>query len=70
VNSKECLKTTHKFGIRVPRTVKEAYEVDKENDNNLWQDVIAKDMEVQELLSRSDIQGREFRQVIKKLNAI
>jgi hypothetical protein len=31
----------YKFGIRVPRNVKEALELDKENGNMLWRDAIA-----------------------------
>ena len=26
----------YKFGVRVPRTVKEALELDKQNGNNYW----------------------------------
>ncbi len=29
-------KNTHKYGIRVPPTVEEAYQIDKENGNTLW----------------------------------
>ena len=32
------LKRTHKFGIRLPKTVKEALEIDKENGNTMWAD--------------------------------
>ena len=32
------------FGLRVPKTVDEAYEIDDENGNTLWQDAIAKEM--------------------------
>jgi len=38
------LKRTHKFGIEVPKTVKEALELDRKNDNTLWADAIAKEM--------------------------
>ncbi len=38
------LKRTHKFGIELPKTVKEAYELDKKNGNTLWADAIAKEM--------------------------
>ena len=31
-------KQTHKFGIRLPKTVKEALEIDKENKNTFWAD--------------------------------
>ena len=35
VNKKYC-KMTHKFGIKVPKTVEEALSLDKENGNDLW----------------------------------
>jgi len=38
------LKRTHKFGIELPKTVKEAFELDKKNGNTLWADAIAKEM--------------------------
>ncbi len=38
------LKRTHKFGIEVPKTIKEALELDKKNGNTFWADTIAKDM--------------------------
>ena len=37
-------KRTHKFGIEIPKTVERALQIDKENGNNLWRDVIAKEM--------------------------
>jgi hypothetical protein len=37
-------KKTHKYGIRVPRTVAEAYALDKENGNTMWRDAIRKEM--------------------------
>ena len=40
---KSCLKKkTHKYGVLVPNTVKEAYTLDKEAVNMLWQDFISK----------------------------
>jgi hypothetical protein len=38
------LKRTHKFGIEVPKTVKEALALDCKNGNTLWADAIAKEM--------------------------
>ncbi len=38
------LKRTHKFGIEVPKTVKEALALDRKNGNTLWADAIAKQM--------------------------
>jgi hypothetical protein len=37
-------KRTHKFGIEVPKTVKEALALDLKNGNTLWADAIAKEM--------------------------
>jgi hypothetical protein len=37
-------KRIHKFGIEIPRTIKEALELDRHNGNTLWADVIAKEM--------------------------
>ena len=37
-------KMTHKFGIRVPKTVKEALDLDKENGIIFWWDAIMKEM--------------------------
>ena len=36
------LKKTHKFGIEIPKTVKEAAELDKNNGDTKWMDAIAK----------------------------
>ncbi len=38
------LKRTHKFGIEVPKTVKEAFALDCKNGNTLWANAIAKEM--------------------------
>ena len=37
-------RTSHKFGIRVPKTVKEAYEIDKETGTDFWTKAIEKEM--------------------------
>eukprot|EP00804_Cyclotella_cryptica_P008557 CCRYP_007551-RA/>CCRYP_007551-RA protein AED:0.38 eAED:0.38 QI:0/0/0/1/1/1/2/0/852 len=37
-------RTTHKFGIRVPRSVEEALKLDEQNGNHLWRDAIKKEM--------------------------
>ena len=37
------MKRTHKFGIEVPKTIKEAYALDAKNGNTLWADAIAKE---------------------------
>jgi hypothetical protein len=38
------IKQTHKYGIEVPKTVKQAYELDRINGNTLRADAIAKKM--------------------------
>ena len=35
---------THKYGIRVPRTMKEAIRIDEENGDTLWQDAVTEEM--------------------------
>ena len=35
---------THKYGVRVPKSIAEARRLDKENGNTLWQDAIDKEM--------------------------
>ena len=39
------LKKSHKFGVQVPTSVENAYELDKENGNTLWRDAIKKEMD-------------------------
>ena len=34
----------YKFGVRIPRSVKEAIQLDKENGNTLWQDAMEKEI--------------------------
>ena len=43
--NKRYHKRTHKFGFEIPKTVKRALELDKENGNTLWQDAIDKEMQ-------------------------
>jgi hypothetical protein len=37
-------KTTHKFGIRVPKSVEEALQIDEETNTDLWRKALAKEM--------------------------
>ena len=41
---KKYWRTTHKFGIRIPKTFAEALQLDKENGNTYWSDAISKEM--------------------------
>ena len=34
-----------KYGMRIPTSITEAYEIDKENGNTLWRDAIKREME-------------------------
>ena len=43
-----CNAMTHKFGVRAPRNVKQAIQLDEENGNAHWQDVMA--LELQQLM--------------------
>ena len=38
------LKKTHKFGIEVPRSVKDVNVLEKKNDNTLWANAITKEI--------------------------
>jgi len=35
---------THKYGVRIPKTIQEAIEIDKANGNILWQDAVRMEM--------------------------
>jgi hypothetical protein len=35
---------THKYGVRIPNTIKEALRIDAENGNTLWWDAILLEM--------------------------
>jgi hypothetical protein len=37
--------TTHKFGIRIPKSVQEAFRIDEETGTTYWMDAIRKEME-------------------------
>jgi hypothetical protein len=42
---KRYWRTTHKFGIRLPKTVEEAIQIDRETNTTFWTDAIKKEME-------------------------
>jgi hypothetical protein len=44
VKSKKYWQRSHKFGIRIPKSVQEAIEIDQENGNTLWWDAICQEM--------------------------
>ena len=47
INSKSAYwLTTHTYGIKMPKTVQEALNLDKENGNTLWYDAIAREMKI------------------------
>ena len=35
---------THKYGIRIPKSVKEAYSIDNENGDTMWADAVREEM--------------------------
>jgi hypothetical protein len=42
--TKHYHRRTHKFGIEVPKSWDDCVKLDKQNDNNLWQDAVRKEM--------------------------
>ena len=38
-------KTTHKYGVKVPGSLREAYRLDDENNNTVWRDAVKKEMD-------------------------
>lgn len=56
------LRTTHKFGIRIPKSVREAYEIDCQTGIDFWTKAIAKEMaKVRVAFERSDISPEDMR---------
>ena len=41
---KRICKTTHKYGIEIPKDIEDAYRIDRENGNTFWRDAIKKEM--------------------------
>ena len=41
---KRYFRTTHKFGIELPKTVKEAFDIDDKEGNTFWRDAIKREM--------------------------
>ena len=41
---KRYWRTTHKFGIRVPKTVEEALAIDEETGTDFWRKALGKEM--------------------------
>jgi hypothetical protein len=41
---KKYWRTTHKFGVRLPKLVAKSFQIDKENGNTYWADPITKEM--------------------------
>ena len=37
-------KTTHKYGIKIPRDVEHAHKIDSRNGNTMWRDALKKEM--------------------------
>jgi Reverse transcriptase (RNA-dependent DNA polymerase) len=44
VKTKRYWALSHKFGVRLPKTVKEAFDIDRAEGNDLWQKAIEKEM--------------------------
>ena len=44
VKGRAVKRKTHKYGVQVPTSVEEALELDKENNNSMWQDALKLEM--------------------------
>jgi hypothetical protein len=44
LKTKYWVSRSHKFGVKIPKSVKEAKKFDEENGNTLWWDAICKEM--------------------------
>lgn len=53
-------KTQMKYGIEVPRTVKEAFELDEKSGNTKWRDAIKKEMDALEDLNCFEFHDKDF----------
>ena len=42
--NRRVAKRTHKYGIKIPTNIQDAYRLDTENNNSLWRDAIRKEM--------------------------
>ena len=60
----------HKYGIRVPNTVNEAIEIEKENGDTLWWDDIMKEMKMYDLRSKSGRNARKIYQSDTKKSSV
>jgi Reverse transcriptase (RNA-dependent DNA polymerase). len=55
-------RTTHKFGIKLPKTVEEAYRLDEETGTSFWRDAIQKELKkVRVAFEKSSISVDEMR---------
>ena len=64
------LKRNEKFGISLPKNVKEALQLDKQNSNTLWADAITTEMKTSKLLSRSSMMVKWHLGITNFLSAI
>ncbi len=44
VSAVKARRTTHKYGIEVPRSLKEVLALDVKNGNNYWSEAVGKEM--------------------------
>ena len=48
-----------KYGVRVPRTVREVFDLDKENGNALWKESIEKELSALLLLDSNFLTSKK-----------
>jgi len=59
VNSR-VRRTSHKYGIEVPTSVKHAIEIDRKNKNTFWADVLKKEWAMCVLPLKSLVRMQEY----------
>ena len=61
---------TNNYSIRLPKTLKEAVDIDKENSDTLWWDDIMKEMKMYDLRSKSGRNARKIYQSDTKKSSV
>ena len=67
-HSAQYLKMTHKFGLELPKTVKEAIAIDEKNGNTLQKDATEKEMENVKIRFQIILDGKRVLNSSKYLN--
>ncbi len=61
---------THKNGIHIPKNIREAIEIDKENCNTLWMDAVKLEMKNVQVAFKNTKETQKFWSVIPRQQVI